>query len=95
MANFALWPSRADYNRFREMMQDGDKLPRTYGRWQRVAKEQIAQAQAEGSVVELVPFNPDKFLAFCLEQELSHDGQARGLYAAVTGSTRELRPAKS
>ena len=64
MANFALWPNRANYHRFREMMQDGDKLPRSFGRWQRIAIEQIAQAQAEGNTVEIVPFNPEKFLAF-------------------------------
>jgi hypothetical protein len=95
MANFALWPNRANYHRFREMMQDGEKLPRSFGRWQRIAMEQIAQAQAEGNIVEIVPFNPERFLAFCREQELSHDGQARGLYATVTGSNRELRATKN
>jgi predicted DNA-binding WGR domain protein len=95
MANFALWPNRANYHRFREMMQDGEKLPRSFGRWQRIAMEQIAQAQAEGNIVEIVPFNPEKFLAFCREQELSRDGQARGLYATVTGSNRELRATKN
>ena len=86
MANFALCPDRANYPHFRKIMDDGDKLPRSYGRWQKIARQQIAQAQADGNLVELVPFNPDTFLAFCREQELPHDGQARGLYAAVMGS---------
>lgn len=86
MANFALWPDRASYQAFRNMMDDGDKLPLHYGRWQKIAKQQLAQAQAQGNLVQLVPFNPDKFLAFCREQELPPDGQARGLYAAVMGS---------
>jgi hypothetical protein len=86
MAHFALWPDRANYQAFRNMMDDGDKLPPNYDRWRKIAKQQIAQVQADGNLVELVPFNPDKFLAFCREQELSHDGQARGLFAAVTGA---------
>jgi hypothetical protein len=43
MGHFALWPSRANYQRFREMMDDGSKYPVEFDQWEKTAKRQIAE----------------------------------------------------
>jgi hypothetical protein len=63
MADFVLWPSRENYQRFREIMDDGRKLPPTFDGWEKNAKRQVAHAKKHGIIIKPGPFDADKFMA--------------------------------
>ena len=89
--NFALWPSRDNYLRFRQIMDDRDRFPATFDEWERNAKRQAAKLRAElGVTIETVPFDPERFLAFCRREGLSPGLEARGLYGVEVGTAKRF-----
>ena len=90
MGHFALWPSRANYQRFREMMDDGSKYPPEFDQWEKTAQRQIADAKKHGIIIKPVPFDPDKFVAFCREHGLACGGEARAQYVVAVGTANEM-----
>jgi hypothetical protein len=90
MSNYALWPTRDNYQRFREIMDDGDKLPVTFEEWEKLAKRQMAGAKQMGVILKAVPFDPDEFIAFCNQRKLPRGSEARGLYAITVGEAKNL-----
>ena len=48
MPHVAPWYRPEDYARIREIMDDGDRMPRTFDEWERIAKDQLATAAAKG-----------------------------------------------
>jgi hypothetical protein len=90
MADFFLSPNRANYQRFREVMDDGDKFPETFDQWEKKAKGQVADAKKGGFVLKPVSFDPDKFVAFCREQGLPCGSQARAMYAITVGLAKNM-----
>jgi hypothetical protein len=85
MADFVLWSSRENYQRFREIMDDGRKLPPTFDGWEKNAKRQVAHAKKHGIIIKPVPFDADKFMALCRERHLTCSGEARAVYAVTFG----------
>jgi hypothetical protein len=90
MGDYALWPSRDNYQRFREIMDDGDKFPVKFDEWEKTAKRQVADAKKMGFILKAVPFDPDKFLAFCREKNLPRTSPTRGLYAVTVGEAKNM-----
>jgi hypothetical protein len=85
MADFVLWPSRKNYQRFRQIMDDGHKLPPTFDGWEKNAKRQVAHAKKQGFTIKPVPFDADKFMALCRERRLPCSSEARAVYAVTFG----------
>jgi len=52
MANFALWPNPDNYQRFRQIMDDGQKFPANFEEWEKTAKRQMADAKDHGVTIE-------------------------------------------
>ena len=71
-------------------MDDGDKYPAAFDKWEKTAKRQIADAKKHGITIQPVPFEPDKFLAFCREEGLPRGGEARAKYAVAVGTANEV-----
>lgn len=90
MADFALWPSRSNYQRFRETMDDGDKYPATFDEWEKKAESHVAELKAHGIIIKPVPFDREKFIAFCRKEALPCGRLARGLYGVEVGTARGL-----
>ena len=90
MGHFALWPNRTNYQRFREMMDDGSKYPPEFDQWEKTAQCQIADAKEQGIIIKPVPFDPDKFVAFCREHGLACEGEARAQYVVAIGTANEM-----
>ena len=90
MGHFALWPNRTNYQRFREMMDDGSKYPPEFDQWEKTAQCQIADAKEQGIIIKPVPFDPDKFVAFCREHGLTCGGEARAQYVIAVGTANEM-----
>ena len=90
MADFAPWYRREDYDRIREIMDDGAKLPSTFDEWESRAKSQMAQAEASGIHIKPIIVNPDDFMAFCREKGIPRGSKERGLFAVTKGSAEKL-----
>lgn len=77
----AAWYRREDYQRIREIMDDGDKLPATFDEWEIRAKRQMADAARMGFTLESVILDPDEFIAYCRTKNLPRGSQARAEFA--------------
>jgi hypothetical protein len=87
----AAWYRREDYDRIREIMDDGNKLPKTFDEWEGVAKHQVADAAKHGIVITPVILEPDKFLAYCKEKNLQGRGsKERSMFAIAIESAKGL-----
>ena len=89
MADFCTWYRRADYDRIREVMNDGDKFPRTFDEWEKRAKSQKAGAAAGGVILKPVIIDPEQFVAFCQRKNLPRGSAARALFIAEVGDTMD------
>lgn len=87
MGDFCGWYRREDYDRIREIMDDGDKFPRTFDEWEKRAKSQKASAAAGGIALVPVIIDPEKFVAFCQRQNLPKGSATRGMFVVEVGST--------
>jgi hypothetical protein len=85
MADFAAWFRREDYDRIREIMEDGERLPPSFDQWEQLAKSQVENAKRGGIIIKPVMLDPDKFIAFCRAKKMRHDGPARAKFAVDRG----------
>ena len=71
------WYEREDYPRILEIMEDADKLPRTYDEFLKSAETGERNMTSKGHVVVRAIIKPDEFLAYCRRNGLKVDAQAR------------------
>lgn len=71
------WYKRADYQRIREIMADGETLPVTFDRWQSQAERLETRIQRSGKAVFRAYIDPEKFVAWCASRGLDVDAKAR------------------
>src|SRR6266496_2225290 len=98
MPHVAAWYRRETYKRVRKIMDDGDKLPRTFDEWEKTAKGQLTDAAANGITIKPVILDPEEFLAFCKRENHAKRGsRERALFAisrcTVDGLTSNLAAA--
>ena len=75
------WYRPDDYDRLREILVDGAKLPASYDMW-RISAEQVATTVSQSGVdVVRVTLEPDVFAAWCGARGLTTDGTARARFA--------------
>ena len=85
------WYDESDFQRLREMFEDGDALPRTYGEWLKAAMRGLEHEKAKGYHVEKVHIRPNEFSAWCKSNCLSMNAKARISYANEVVSRMYLR----
>jgi hypothetical protein len=90
MTDFAPWFRRKDYNRVREIMDDGDKFPTTFDDWEVLAKSQMARAAAAGITINPIILDPEDFITFCDGEKIPRGSKERGLYAVARGTAKDL-----
>jgi hypothetical protein len=91
MTDFANWYRREDYERIREIMDDGDKMPRTFDEWEANAKRGIARAAAMGVTLKTIVFDPEEFIVFCDSKKIPRDSQARAMFGIDRGLAKDIR----
>jgi hypothetical protein len=90
MGDYALWPTRENYQRWREIMDDGEKFPVTFDQWEVNAKRTMASAKKAGITIKPVPFDAEKFITFCDEKKIPRDSKSRGLFAVTVGVASDM-----
>lgn len=76
------WYKRSDYARILEVMEDRDKLPLTFDKWQSKAEQIERQTRTAGKIVARAYIDPDHFVAWCAANGLHIDSHARGMWAS-------------
>ncbi len=84
------WYCREAYSRILEVMEDADRLPRTYDQWLKSAEAGVSKLQRAGHIVVRAVIDPDQFVAWCLARSLKVDAQARMRWANEA-AFRELK----
>src|SRR5262249_47109317 len=76
---------REDYERLKEVMDDGATAPATFDEYERRCKASLAQSEAMlGRKITVVTLIPDEFLRFCEKHRLRGRGSLeRCLYAVA------------
>jgi hypothetical protein len=74
------WYRREDYDRIREIMDDGPAMPATFDEWEKIANKTIAQAKTQGVVIKPVIIDPVGFVAFCEAKKIPRGSKERTEY---------------
>lgn len=77
------WYERSDYSRILEIMDDAEKLPRTYDRWKQIAERGESQLRSAGHIVVRAVIKPDDFVAWCSRHGHEVDAKGRMAFANV------------
>jgi hypothetical protein len=88
MPHFAAWFRREDYQRIRQIMDDGDRFPADFDEWETRAKGQMEEAKRHGLVITPVTLDPHDFLAFCETENMAPSREARAKFADTRGAER-------
>ena len=80
------WISEEDYPAVLGLFTDGNKMPRTWREWLKMAEEMERGLKAYGHVVLRVAIDPKTFAAWCVANGTSpgSEGRKRFVAAAVT-----------
>jgi hypothetical protein len=90
VSDFAAWYRRQDYNRIREIMDDGNRFPATFNEWEKTAKSQVARAAAHVITIKPVILDPEEFVAFCDGQKIPRGSKERGMFAVARATAKDL-----
>ncbi|HEX4407127.1 MAG TPA: hypothetical protein VH206_00005 [Xanthobacteraceae bacterium] len=82
----AYWIKEADYATVLEVFVDGNKMPRSWKEWLKIAEEMERGLTAYGHVVLRVYIDPNTFPDWCIAHGTSpsSEGRKRFVAAAVT-----------
>jgi hypothetical protein len=79
----AFWINEGDYPAFLEIFTDGNKLPRTWKEWLKMAEETEKGLKAYGHVVMRVHLDPRTFPEWCAAHRTSPDREGRKKFVAA------------
>ena len=81
----AYWINEEDYSALLKIFPDGNKMPRTWKEWLKIAEEMEQGLKAYGHVVLRVHIDPNTFPDWCAAHGASPgaDGRKRFVAAAV------------
>ncbi len=71
------WYRQEDYAKIKKIMVDHRKLPDTYKKWLKSAKNTLDHLVAQGHLVEKAYIDPDTFPDWCGQRGLDVDAKAR------------------
>jgi hypothetical protein len=80
------WIKEEDYPALLKLFDDGEKMPRTWKEWLKIAEEMEGGLKAYGHVVMRVHIDPNTFADWCTAHGTNpgRDGRKRFVTAAVT-----------
>jgi hypothetical protein len=90
MPHVTPWYRREDYDRVRELMDDGDRLPPTLDEWERVAKDQLAMAAANGIEIKPVILETRKISGLLQGTVHGRGSKERSMFAVAMESAKGL-----
>lgn len=76
------WYERDDYPRILQIMEDGNKLPRTYENFLTAAERGELEMRQRGHVVVRAMIRSDAFLTYCGDRRMRPNAQARTQFGA-------------
>lgn len=81
----AYWIDESDYPALVKIFADGDRMPRTWAEWRKIAEEMESGLKAYGHVVMRVRIDPKTFPDWCAANGTSpgREGRKRFVAAAV------------
>jgi len=77
-----VWYSLEHFDEIKAMMEDGNKLHRTYSEWRLAAEQGERKFRREGNLVVRAHLVPDAFRQFCSERGLNLNAEARNQFAS-------------
>ena len=82
----AFWINEEDYPALLKVFTDGNKMPRTWKEWLKIAEEMERGLKAYGHVVMRVHIDPNTFSEWCAAHDTypGREGRKRFVAAAVT-----------
>src|SRR3954469_20300366 len=82
------WINEEDYPALLELFDDGNKLPRTWKEWLKVAEEMESGLKAYGHVVMRVHIDPNAFREWCAVHDTTPGAQGRKSFVAAAVAER-------
>lgn len=79
----AYWIKEGDYTTLLKIFTDGNRMPRTWKEWLKIAEEMERGLKAYGHVVMRVPIDPDAFPQWCAAHDTSPGGEGRKRFVAA------------
>jgi hypothetical protein len=76
------WYRGEDYDRILAIMEDGEKLPLSYGEWLVSAEGVERTLRQKGLRVLRAHIYPDEFIVWCTERGVSPNAEARTTYSS-------------
>jgi hypothetical protein len=73
----------ANYRRFKEICEDGNKFPATYAAWLEVATKKTAAVARANGAIRKIQADPDDFLLWCKINAVAPNQVGRTRYASV------------
>jgi hypothetical protein len=84
----AYWIIEEDYPALLKIFTDGDRMPRTWREWLKMAEEMERGLQAYGHVVMRVRIAPSTFPDWCADHGTSPGGEGRKRFVAAAVKER-------
>lgn len=77
------WYEPDDWLKVKKSAADADKQDASYEEWKSNANRAISAIRAQGHGVAKITIKAEEFLAWCHENELLNDGDARSRFAII------------
>jgi hypothetical protein len=85
------WLREKDYPVLLEILDDADKMPRTWKEWLKRAEQMEERAKAQGYRTQRVYIDPDRFADWCLCEGMSTDSEGRQKFALARYCRSKIR----
>jgi hypothetical protein len=82
------WINESDYPALVRIFADGNRMPRTWAEWLKIAEEMESGLKAYGHVVMRVRIDPDTFPDWCAAHGTSPSGEGRKKFVAAAVAER-------
>jgi hypothetical protein len=84
----AYWIDEKDYPALLRIFADGNRMPRTWKEWLKMAEEMEQGLKAYGHVVMRVRLDPNTYLNWCAAHDTSPGGAGRKMFVAAAVAER-------
>jgi hypothetical protein len=84
----AYWIKEEDYSALLKLFHDGNRMPRSWKEWLKIAEEMEQGLKAYGHVVMRVYIDPNTFSDWCAAHGTSPSGEGRKRFIAAAVNER-------
>jgi hypothetical protein len=77
------WIKEEDYSAVLRIFEDGNRMPRSFAEWLKIAEEMERGLKAYGHVVMRVLIDPNTFPDWCASHDTRPNGQGRKRFIAA------------